>query len=903
MRRFTLTGFLFLLWVGVLNVACVSSRAWAIFNDITPYQMVYKERSGQAIIIQSDAKDSPITLWDGNGQPPDKTWGSWITLKITDPINIKRLPLYILVQGEHPWQYWLNPHLPAYVEKTAVLGAEGGHLESLGSRIFPGYFVYKIVQDRDIKDVPTLAFRRSVQDGVFKKTYVLDQAAWHDLEYRVSVFQVAVLIVLVMISLCLGFVLVFGTHRRTCVAALLFSATTFVWFVDQWHMLSFGGAVWHGFVWALWVGCVGVYGFQVFAIPSLFVPVSTFLGAVFASFLNAQLTTWLNPFLNDMLTYGLIAIAVCIAFFAVLYQQYNERIIPFFFSRQRRPRMPEHGQAQNVEEEDNELPIETEADGLWVYDVSAQRVHCSKEVYLALKGTPQVGDLTKDEWEGLVVPDDKVMVTTSLRACLEAKSPLFTLHFRCLGPSDQVIWFRLEAGVILDLDQNPIQIQGILLDITSRKETQIKLIHEHMYDIITGLPGRSLFLDRLSYRLLAPHVDLAVMVIGFEMDPLLMMQLGAAGENQLAVLMMQRIQKMLPSQSVVARLTEGSSFAVFMLDVAQNKETFLKQLNKLLGALSEPVLIQETAVTIQPAIGLTFLEGESMSQQPMHHAEALLKEAELACFLAQRPRFDDVVVFEPALRHEPALRWNVAQEVEKGLIQGRFTLAYHPIFEVAQRQKPALLSVELQWEHPRRGTLMARDFLPNLQEGGALTSLLALSRFVFQEMRGCAANLSVPFMIELLTPAWMNEPHYHEFLDLVQENKPGRLLIPESFILRNPERSRQFVKNLKENCPFLGLSLGRFTGACLGFLAHMPFDAVHLDARMVVELSAGRKQVLAPLVGVLHALGKKVALDQVAHADRFNMLSQAGCDWASGLYLSAPMSYEELVETLGLLVS
>ena len=493
----------------------------------------------------------------------------------------------------------------------------------------------------------------------------------------------------------------------------------------------------------------------------------------------------------------------------------------------------------------------------------------------------------------LVDRDDAFRVRAAFEHAAQHPAVRTTVAFRSRHRSGPVR--HLEAAVTnLLLDPS---VEGIVVnvhDVTDRKEFELALDHQAMHDPLTGLPGRSLLVDRITQALVHRHDEsemIVVLLLDLDRFKVVNDSLGHRVGDELLVQIARRLAQVLRPGDTVARLG-GDEFVVLCRDVGASGVTDLPR--RVLRAVSEPVDLTSGPYSPTTSIGVVVARKE-------HTAETILRDADAAMYVAKERGRNRFAFFDDSVRAHALDRLDIENALRQAVEQAELRLHYQPVFEVRTR---ALSGVEalVRWDHPERGLLDASQFVPAAEEAGLIGRIgtWALAEACAEAARWHARFGKAPGRTWVnLAAQQLADP---DLLGTVRRAldetglDPGQLglEITETGIVREPEAALAVMTSLRD----LGISfaLDDFgTGySSLAHLRRFPVDVVKIDQTFVSGLGVEPPAITAAVIAMGHALGITVIAEGVETREQLDVLRLLGCDAAQGFFLGAPVPANEL---------
>jgi diguanylate cyclase (GGDEF)-like protein/PAS domain S-box-containing protein len=418
-------------------------------------------------------------------------------------------------------------------------------------------------------------------------------------------------------------------------------------------------------------------------------------------------------------------------------------------------------------------------------------------------------------------------------------------------------------------------------------------------DRVTGLPNRTLFLDRLQYSLAASTSAgslVAVLLIDLDHFKIVNDTFGRESADGLLRAFGERAARTLSSGDTVACLG-GDVFAVLLRQLPGEREA-IQAVDSLQQSLAEPFTLDGQQHLVTASVGVAV----SPTAKPKA-ADALLQDAEGAMYRAKERGRGRYELFDPDLRGREMRRLRIEQELRRALDEGELRLFYQPIVVLEDGARCGAEAL-LRWEHPERGLLAPGEFMSVAEESGLI---VPIGRWVLEEAaRQAAVWRATPGMSNAL-PVHVNlAARQLEEADLAiqlgqvlsaSEATPNDIgvEITESALIEDAAAPTNTLRALRD----LGIhiSLDDFgTGySALSYLQRFPIDTLKIDRSFIAPLDrANRAPIVEAIVAMAHALHMSVVAEGVETAEQAAEVRRLGCDFAQGFYFSRPAPAEQM---------
>jgi diguanylate cyclase (GGDEF)-like protein len=423
-----------------------------------------------------------------------------------------------------------------------------------------------------------------------------------------------------------------------------------------------------------------------------------------------------------------------------------------------------------------------------------------------------------------------------------------------------------------------------------RRQEELAFMATH--DALTGLPNRTLILDRTEQMLVrARRHQTPVAALFVEIDNIKSVNetLGHGAGDELLRAVAERLDGIVRDTDALGRVG-GDEFVVIAeeLSLAAGPELIAE---RLLEALAEPFELageQKTRVTVTTSIGIAI--GERAS------AEELLRDADIAMFQAKWDGKNRYVVFESGMQHAVQDRMELEMDLRDALETHEFFLVYQPTFDLRD-MSPTGMEALLRWKHPTRGVVQPNDFIPLLEETGLIIEVGAwvLTEACRQGATWREDGHSIGMAVNVSGRQLDTDEFVTNVRDALSDSGLDAdsltLEITETTLMRNTEETARRLTAIKE----LGvrIAIDDFgTGySSLAHLQQFPVDALKIDRSFISRLTDNPEG--ETLMHTLVQLGKALSIETLAEGieqqQELSMLQAEQCDSGQGFLFARPM--------------
>jgi diguanylate cyclase (GGDEF)-like protein len=376
--------------------------------------------------------------------------------------------------------------------------------------------------------------------------------------------------------------------------------------------------------------------------------------------------------------------------------------------------------------------------------------------------------------------------------------------------------------------------------------------------------------------------------------------MGHAEGDRLLSEVARRLLKATRGSDVVARLG-GDEFAVLLEKVHTNEQAEIIG-ERIIAGMRQPFALEGGEVAPTTSIGIARgREGQGATE--------LLRNADVAMYVAKRHRAGRYMFFEPEMHAEVRDRISLEGDLRRALDDDQLTLAYQPIFHLASGRIRGVEAL-VRWEHPTRGALSPASFIDVAEESGLIVPLgrVVLAK-ACRDMAGWSHHLDDDTRFTLAVNISGKQLHATLTNDVAEVLRntgvaPSSLLleITEGVVMRDTEATLQRLHALKS----LGvrLAIDDFgTGySSLAYLQRFPIDVLKIDKSFVNHLGLGSGAQGASIAKTIVALGGALSLATVAEGvereDQVEALRALGCDFVQGYHFSRPVGVAQITAML-----
>ena len=457
--------------------------------------------------------------------------------------------------------------------------------------------------------------------------------------------------------------------------------------------------------------------------------------------------------------------------------------------------------------------------------------------------------------------------------------------------------FPIELTVSQHQWGNEIQFSAFIRDITKRKKSAEQLFNLAHYDVVTDLPNRLLFNDRLEQEIKKSqrtNSQLAVLLLDLDHFKEVNDTLGHDKGDLLLKQVAQRLKICIRDTDTLARL--GGDEFTLILPFSDDLHIVERVAQQILMSLAEPFLLEASPVYISASMGVTVfpIDGQSIKE--------LLKNADQAMYSAKNGGRNRYNYFTSSMQDQAISRANLANDLRLAVLKQQFVLVYQPIIDL-RNSKIDKAEALIRWIHPEKGMISPLQFIPIAEETGLIVEI---GEWVFQEaarqVKKWRQSYHPAFQIsvnkspvQFYDRASMHRSWSEQLIEMSLPRDSIVVEITEGLLL---EASVHVIDQLAAlRSDGFKIAIDDFgTGfSSLSYLRKFEIDYLKIDQSFVSHLKDNSSDLALceAIIVMAHKLGIKVIAEGVETEEQCNLLTVAGCDFAQGYYFSKPVSPEE----------
>jgi diguanylate cyclase (GGDEF)-like protein/PAS domain S-box-containing protein len=464
-------------------------------------------------------------------------------------------------------------------------------------------------------------------------------------------------------------------------------------------------------------------------------------------------------------------------------------------------------------------------------------------------------------------------------------------------------WLKFELQHT-DLLQDE-HVRGIVLngrDVSERKAFEDQLAHQAFHDPVTNLANRALFADRVQHaimRSIRGGPAIGIMFIDLDDFKTVNDSLGHAAGDTVLQEVARRLQATVRPADTVARFG-GDEFAI-LLDGVNDSSEAADVAGRMLRALEQQFEVEGKQVYPRASVGICLVDSEFGATD----AEELLRNADVAMYMAKRDSKGSYRVFEPEMHERVVERLELQAELQQAVELNQLEVHYQPVVRLDEEADYGVEAL-LRWMHPERGTIPPLQFIPLAEETGLI---IPIGRWVLQQACRQGALLQERFprtppltmSVNLSVKQLQSETIVEDVGQALEASglPPSSLVleITESVMMADTDLAVRRLHELKELGVLLAMDDFGTGYSSLSYLSRYPVDILKMD-RSFLASEHENSGLAAAIIALGNTLQLHVVAEGIEMPEQIASLRDLGCELGQGFFFAKPMNDEALIQYL-----
>lgn len=441
---------------------------------------------------------------------------------------------------------------------------------------------------------------------------------------------------------------------------------------------------------------------------------------------------------------------------------------------------------------------------------------------------------------------------------------------------------------------------GVARDITERKQAEELIKYQLYHDLLTNLPNRTLFRDRLNMAMAQSKRSgkkLAILYLDMDRFKVINDSLGHYVGDELLQSVAQRLRSELREADTLARVG-GDEFNLLIPEINDIQDA-RNLAEKILRITAKPFVIKHEEIYISFSIGIAVYPTDGDTK------DALIKNADIAMYKVKSAGKNGYAFYAENMKSHFSLSLDIENGLRKAISTNELRVYYQPQYDILN-DKMVGVEALVRWQHPEKGLIQPSEFISVAEESGLIVPLgewvlrkacSDIRRWIDEE--SIALSLSVNISVQQLEM----EQFVAKTLKIIKRmNLPRNILeleITEHAIMQDMDKAIQTLSQLSNKGVRIAIDDFGTGYSSLGYLQTLPINTLKMDRSFVQGIkSQGDNSIINAIIAMAKGLNLDLIAEGVESQHQREHLLNAGCYLAQGFYYSRPLPEEELLVLL-----
>ena len=562
-----------------------------------------------------------------------------------------------------------------------------------------------------------------------------------------------------------------------------------------------------------------------------------------------------------------------------------------------------HRNALVMSEQRYELAVEGADCGIWDWDIENNIYYFSPKwkSYLGYKEN-EVGNTFEDLVE-LIYLEDKNDAILKINDYISSNSNSYEDIYRMICKNGDYKWILSKAKAIRNDEGKVIRVAGSHTDITEHKLIRDRLNTLAYYDVLTGLPNRFLFQEKINEIISAYKkeiLDRKFALIYMDIDNFKHINdtMGHASGDLLLKHISNILKIHVKSPDFAARLS-GDEFVIIFENI-KDRQDIINKIHILLKHLREPWILDKQEFFISFSIGIAIYpeHGDNIS--------TLLKNSDIAMYYVKKNTKNNYCFYLSKMQEKSLEQIKIVNDLRHAIDNNEFSLFYQPIINL-NNGKITGVEALIRWFHPISGMVSPMEFIPLAEEAGLIYDIEKWILKTALTQKRCWEKMGyshIKMSINISGKRVTSSGFINEIKKLLSETKVKcdeiQFEVTETALMEDLDASMKILREIKNMN--IKIALDDFgTGySSLTYLKKLPIDVVKLDRKFIKSISeAGEDEVIVEyVIKLTHKLNLKIVAEGIEIKEQLAFLKKNYCDYGQGYLFSKPIAKEEIEKLL-----
>lgn len=526
--------------------------------------------------------------------------------------------------------------------------------------------------------------------------------------------------------------------------------------------------------------------------------------------------------------------------------------------------------------------------GIWSMDVPSNKIVYASTALEKITGYNQELFLNGDKtWTDIIHPEDKINFLQRQSQLLIGR--MVNQQYRILMANDEVKWIEDKTFPILNAEGQVIRLDGIIQDISERKQNEERINFIANHDYLTELPNRRMFdteLTELIQKYKIKEDKFALFYLDIDRFKFVNDTLG----HEIGDVLLQEISIRLSSlagENLLFRLG-GDEFAIVLTNIRKNDYFAFGQ--KIMSSIKKPFRIEGYDINISTSIGVNIFpdDGETLTELKMN--------ADVALYRAKDLGEGNIQYFTKTLNSELYELFSLENELRNAIRKEEFLLYYQPRVDTFSGEMVGAEAL-LRWNHPKRGMVSPAEFIPLAEETELINeiSYWVIERACKQLKEWKENGYSLmPISINLSAKTLMKADLVDKMKKYLSQYSIAPSLleieITEDSLIKNEGLGLSTIEKIREKGVSIALDDFGTGFSSIGYLKKFKVDTLKIDRSFIRDIHTSKDDlmIVTSIILLAKGFGLQIVAEGVEKKEQLEILKNLNCHYIQGFYFSKP---------------
>ncbi|NOT48430.1 MAG: EAL domain-containing protein [Acidobacteria bacterium] len=504
------------------------------------------------------------------------------------------------------------------------------------------------------------------------------------------------------------------------------------------------------------------------------------------------------------------------------------------------------------------------------------------------------------DFQSIIFKDDLGNTLVKIHELISGKSANCQMEQRYLHKSGETVWASWSVSTASESKSSVPNLIFQIQDITARKSAEEKLQHEATHDVLTGLPNRKMFMNRLTDALTASkrnrNYKVSILFIDLDRFKYVNDSLGHLIGDQLLIGISDRLRECLRPSDIVARLG-GDEFTI-LVEGNYDINEVVRIAERIQQKFGVPFDLEGHEVFSSASIGILHASEQHFSSEDM------MRDADTAMYQAKRAGKARHEVFDEQMHLAARETLQLETDLRRAVDNGEIYVQYQPIFTLSTGRIQGIEALT-RWLHPKLGEVSPARFIGIAEEIGIID---ALGEYILERtckevgpiINAFSPEHELTLSVNLSCRQFGQPKLVENVTRILDETKfPTRKLkleITESIFFEYQAKAIEMLNQIRD----LGIEIDIDdfgTGySNLGYLIRLPISTLKIDRTFVSPIDSDGKntEIVKTVLALARNLGLKTVAEGIETEHQLKALKDLGCDGGQGYFFAKPMGIDDL---------